>query len=51
MPGSMPRLWLVAEAFASESLVLEMSEMGGDPRDIGEGQVGRQADGLQADGW
>ena len=46
-----PRLWLVTKAFTSESWVLEMSEMGGDPRNIGEGQVGRQADGLQTNGW
>lgn len=50
MPGSCPKLWLATKAFTSESSVLEISEMGGDPTNIGEGQVGRQADGLQTNG-
>lgn len=46
-----PKLWLAAKAFTSESSFLEMSEVGGGPRNVGEGQVGRQADGLQTNGW
>lgn len=41
--ASRPKLWLATKAFNSENPVLEMLEVGGSPRNIGEGQVGRQA--------